>query len=59
MNPGECHTLPDLSHIYPTPPSVESTDDKFEEGKSYLDERNEVIEANLMTVCPLSGPLCV
>ena len=31
---GDTHHLPlDLSRIYPTPPSVESADDKDEEGK--------------------------
>ena len=34
-------TLSDLSRIYPTPPSVEAMEEKFEEGRNMGDERGE------------------
>ena len=58
---GDTHHLPlDFSRIYPTPPSVESTDDKYEEGKSLgstiggslVDERGEKMEGILISVSP-------
>ena len=47
----------DFSRIYPTPPSVESTDEKFEEAKSMMgigmninEDRSETFEIGLMMV---------
>lgn len=47
----------DFSRIYPTPPSVESTDEKFEEAKTMIgvgmninEDRNESFEISLMMV---------
>jgi hypothetical protein len=52
--PDMLHPPADLSHIYPTPPSVESTDEKFDDIKSnlsvLLEEKTELIETNLLMV---------
>lgn len=59
MMGGDSHHLPlDFSRIYPTPPSVESTDDKYEEGKglgsaiggALMDERGDKVEGVLIAV---------
>ena len=58
--PESVHPL-DFSHIYPTPPSVESAEEKFEDGKiigttvlsgvNFSEEKNELLEQYLMIVC--------